>query len=172
MIKQHIQNKICFHSSMVTIKMSCLLYQTKLFLCYCKIFKNCERHCPSFCFCFFCVQCMIRNTNGVENMLIWMCSKCRLALTRLLEQLEGSIQSLNYQSCQSKRVTAASIHGCKHSSTCSLLEWLIHADGIAKIITTRLLMCDSIPSSCFTKVIGGIRRGQCHFLLPEVQAKG
>ncbi len=32
-------------------------------------------------------------------------------------------------------------------------------------------MCDSVPHSRFTKVIGGIRRGQCHFLLPEVQAK-
>lgn len=84
----------------------------------------------------------------------------------------GSVQSLNYQNCQSKRVAAGSIHGCERTSTSNLPEWLIHADGTAKIITTRLLMCDSIPHSRFTKVIGGIRRGQCHFLLPEVQAKG
>lgn len=33
-------------------------------------------------------------------------------------------------------------------------------------------MCDSIARLRFTKVIVGIRKGQCHFLLPEVQAIG
>ena len=33
-------------------------------------------------------------------------------------------------------------------------------------------MCDSVPRSRFMKVIGRIRKGQCHFPLPEVRARG
>lgn len=55
---------------------------------------------------------------------------CRL--TRLLEQSEGSIQSLNYVSCQSERASAGPGHGCERHPTTGLPAWLIHADGIAK----------------------------------------
>lgn len=44
---------------------------------------------------------MIRNAQGAESTLISACSVRRQALTRLLEQLGRSLQSLNYQSCNS-----------------------------------------------------------------------
>ena len=168
------QKRSCFTlSRFIKIpETSTLCIQKKKKYFYFQILHECNKQGERWLFRFFCESYMSKKTHRMENTLIWVCSKCRLALTRLLQQSEGSVQPLNYQNCQSKRVAAGSIHGCERTSTSSLPEWLIHADGIAKIITTRLLMCDSIPHSRFTKVIGGIRRGRCHFLLPEVQAKG
>lgn len=58
---------------------------------------------------------------------------------------------------------AGSMHGCERRSTSSLPEWLIRADGIAEIITSRLLMCDSAARSRFMKVIGRDQEGSVPF---------
>lgn len=59
----------------------------------------------------------IRTAQRAGSTLISACSVHRQALTRLLEQSERPIQSLNYQNCQSGG-TRVRVRGCaRHSST-------------------------------------------------------